>query len=50
MLIKDMSLKRMAEPFSNMINHITELIGFSDAYDTLAIESHDDFLSQCGTV
>ena len=34
MATKDMSHERMTELFSNMINHITELVGSNDVYDT----------------
>ena len=36
MMVKDMSHERMTELFSNMINHITELVGSNDAPDTFS--------------
>ena len=36
MSTKDMSHERMTELFSNMINHITELVGSSDAPNTFS--------------
>lgn len=36
-MLKDMSHERMTELFSNMIHHITELVGSNDAYDTFVV-------------